>query len=223
MAQILFIEDKSELHSVVNESLQPEHQVTSVSTAAEARVKLADHDWDLLIVDIGLSDGNGMELMRQTRFLRDIPFIFLTGRTDIQDKLMAFEAGAQDYLTKPFDSRELKARVTARLQNLGKSTKENFKNSTFRIEVPLQRVFALRPEGEVQLNLTPIEFKILYYFCTNENRIINRDEILGVVWGKSVNVLQRTIDKHISSLRQKLGAAARQIETIPQVGYRYIS
>lgn len=223
MARILFIDDTTELHSVITESLYPEHQVTCVSTIAQARSEFAGRDWALLIVDIGLTDGDGFDFVREVSELRSTPFIFLTGRTDMDAKLKGFALGAQDYVTKPFDSRELKARVDARLLATNKKTSEEFVNKTFKIEVPLQRAYILNNPDEAALNLTPIEFKLLYYFCANENRIINRDEILNVVWGKSVNVLQRTIDKHISSLRQKLGPVARQIETIPQVGYRYIS
>ena len=223
MGKILFIEDKVELHSVVTESLQPEHFVTCVKTTSEAHEALAKDIFDLLIVDIGLGDGNGIEFMKDFKSPKKTPFIFLTGRTDIEDKLKAFETGAQDYITKPFDARELKVRVNTRLKASNAGHNETFQNRQFKIEVPLQRAYVLQEDQEVALNLTPIEFKLLYYFCSNENRIINRDEILGVVWGKNVNVLQRTIDKHISSLRQKLGSAARQIETVPQVGYRYIS
>jgi DNA-binding response OmpR family regulator len=223
LAQILFIEDKVELHTIVTESLQPEHVVTCVKSTSEARDKLINNVWDLLIVDIGLGDGNGLEFMSEMKNSKTTPFIFLTGRTDIEDKLKAFATGAQDYITKPFDSRELKVRVNARLKSGQAGRSETFQNKQFKIEVPLQRAYFVGADQEVALNLTPIEFKLLYYFCSNENRIINRDEILGVVWGKNVNVLQRTIDKHISSLRQKLGPAARQIETVPQVGYRYSS
>jgi len=217
VAKILFIEDAFELHSLVEEALRPDHEVTSVATVGEAR-ELINHPWDLMLVDVGLSDGSGFELIREAKQHKPTPFIFLTGRSHIDDKLAGFELGAQDYVTKPFDARELKARVNARLQT---APKEKFKNKTFKIEIPLQRAYILQGDSEVELHLTPIEFKLLYYFCSNENKIINRDEILGVVWGKKVNVLQRTIDKHISSLRQKLGPVASQIETIPQVGYRY--
>ncbi len=223
MAKILFLEDTSDLHSIVRESLSPEHQVTCVETTNKAREQIAGHDWDLLLVDVSLGEEDGFEFVRETTELKLIPFIFLTGRVDIADKIKGFELGAQDYVTKPFDARELKVRVNARLKFKNVFPAEEFKNRTFKIEVPLQRAYVIENSDEVALNLTPIEFKLLYYFCANENRVINRDEILTVVWGKNVNVLQRTIDKHISSLRQKLGSVARQIETIPQVGYRYIS
>jgi DNA-binding response OmpR family regulator len=183
---------------------------------------MAHQHWDLLLVDIGLDDGNGFELVTDKGAAEPTPFIFVTGRTDVDDKVKAFEIGAQDYVTKPFDSRELKARVNARIKTVCHRT-EHFQNKTFRIEIPLQRAYLMEGDTETALNLTPIEFKLLYYFCAHENRVVKREEILEVVWGKNVNVLQRTIDKHISSLRQKLGSVARQIETIPQVGYRYIS
>lgn len=222
MAKILFIEDISDLHTVVSAALYPEHQVTCVSNLAQARQELATGDWDLLLIDVGLDDGDGFNLVRELRGAK--PFIFLTGLIDIENKLKGFALGAQDYVTKPFDARELKARVNARLLSAASgSRREEFKNRTFKIQIPLQRAYLLEQSDSVALQLTPIEFKLLYYFCANENRVINRDEILNVVWGRNVNVLQRTIDKHISSLRQKLGPVARQIETIPQVGYRYIS
>jgi two-component system phosphate regulon response regulator PhoB len=152
--------------------------------------------------------------------LRDLPIIFITGRSEIEDKEMAFSMGADDYIVKPMSTRELRARVLGRLRRAQK-VGENFTVGNLKFELPLQKVIILNGTLESSLDTTSLEFRILLYFAKHEDHIFSRNQLLTAVWGENVHLLERTVDTHISHLRKKLKEAGSDITIRPIHGSGY--
>lgn len=231
MDPILVIEDAPDFQRLVRAALGQCYDLTFAASLAEARARLLEREYALLILDIGLPDGDGFsfctELKEQGKF-RALPVIFLTGRTELEDKLNGFSLGGDDYIVKPFEGRELKARVQARLARLqqdGAGAEDGIiRVGHLRLKASTQRVYRDLSGGKKsELGLTPIEFKILYHLARHENHVISREQLLATVWGKQTHVFARATDKHVSSLRQKLGDDASCIETVSGAGYRFVS
>ncbi|MBI2604822.1 MAG: response regulator transcription factor [Deltaproteobacteria bacterium] len=228
MHRILLVEDHVEARKMIPKILGPSCLVTIASTLKEG-YELVDRDgFDLILLDVTLPDGAGFKLcahVKQREDKPDIPVIFLTGSFDIEDKVTAFSLGAEDYVVKPFNSRELRARVFARL---GRSKNSKMKNDLLvkgdlRITLLSQRVHVTANTGDVELPLTPLEFKLLVHFARNEDRVLSRDRIISAVWGENVHILDRTIDAHVSNLRKKLGPSACAIKSVHGEGYRFMA
>ena len=229
MSEILLVEDSPEFQLLVKKSLGDGQRLTTVGTAAEARRALAEKRFDLVILDITLPDGDGFELcteLRQEAGTADTPILFLTGRNSVTDKVNGFQRGGDDYVVKPFEPLEFRARVEARLRRKAalpsKETLEgHISRGDLKVSVAYQKAFLAENRGDRDLGLTPIEFKLLFYFMRNEGSIVSRQQLLAAVWGNDVHVIDRIIDRHVCSLRQKLSNRASYIETVPRAGYRF--
>jgi DNA-binding response OmpR family regulator len=148
--------------------------------------------------------------------------MFLTVKTNIADKITGFSLGADDYIVKPFEPLELRARVEAKLSRRWRKSAqatEVINKGDLRISLGEQKAFLIINHESTDLGLTPIEFKLLYQFVTNEGKVLNRRQLMTSVWGKDISVEDRTIDRHISSLRKKLQKRARYIDSIYSLGY----
>ena len=231
MWKILLVADAVELAELVATALGDDFDVTTVATAGEARERataapLATR-FDVLIVDVGLPGGGGFELCRELQRdgrHADTAIVFLSARSDTEQRIAAFSVGADDWVEKPFDRRELRARVLARLRRMqGLRQREAcLERGDLRLDLSLQRAVLVGEDGERELDLTPHEFRLLFQLAREENRPLSREELMRSVWG-SVVVYERTIDSHLSNLRKKLGSRAGYIQSVRGVGYLFSS
>jgi two-component system phosphate regulon response regulator PhoB len=221
--QILITEDDKHISKLVKYNLEKAgYDCTVADDGEEALGILAKERPDLIILDIMLPKMDGFELCRaikQDVKLKNIPIIMLTAKGEEVDRIVGLELGADDYVVKPFSPRELILRIKAILKR-GKSEespKDVIKRGTLIIDVPKHRVTVNNKEIE----LTPIEFKLLVTLIERNGRIQSRDQLLSDVWEHQSDVFTRTVDTHIKRLREKLGKVGGQIETIRGLGYRF--
>ncbi|WP_413575566.1 response regulator transcription factor [Bdellovibrio sp. HCB290] len=220
--KVLLVEDSREMQAIVRHAVEEVCILVSVSSAKEGLNELEKGQYALLLLDVSLPDANGFQFCRDLRAERrfsDLPVIFLTGKSEVSSKVQGFESGGDDYITKPFDAAELKARVRGKLRRSGNG-ESSIITSGYRVDLLLHRIFSTDEGGvESPLSLTPIEFKLLSHFMKNEGRIFSRQELLELFWGDSLHVSKHTVDTHISSLRKKMGAGGSQLRSIFKQGY----
>jgi two-component system phosphate regulon response regulator PhoB len=226
MKRILLIEDDPELQKVVSHQLKSWYLIAVAGTLAEARGMVEKESFDLILLDVQLPDGNGFEFCVFTKNnlkSKDTPVIFLTSRDSPIDKMMGFSLGADDYLVKPFEPIEARARIEARLKSRQtiKLTQNTQTFANLKFDCVKQRVFAADPAGERDLNLTPFEFKLLYYLALRSGQVFSRSELMKNVMDQGVHVNEDSLYTHISSVRKKLGVYRDLLESIPRVGYRF--
>lgn len=212
--KILFIEDDRGLNESLTQYLSRElFIVTSVFSYSEGLKQNPSH-FDLVILDWNLSDGQGIDLLKKWRFKQiTTPVIFLTAKADLTDKVVSLESGANDYLTKPFEPRELLARIRVQLRHQIKST-DHFSIGPLRIISSERKAFY--NSGELVLSKT--EFDLLSFLARSPDQVFSREELLKEVWGYDRSPTTRTVDTHILQLRQKL--TSELFETVHGIGYR---
>lgn len=224
MQRILLVDDSPDIHLLVKAALKDDRlEVISAYSVDEGFNLFSSQSFQLILLDIGLPSGDGFELLTRLTPLakfKGIPVFFLTGESEITAKVTAFELGAEDYIVKPFDITEFRARVQARLKKLkaAESAGAILSKGPFEMDLSLQKAYLAEPV-RTDLNLTPIEFKLLVLFCRNEGVALSRELILTTIWGKEVHVFDRTVDTHVSSLRKKLQSHSRSVQSVPGVGY----
>lgn len=230
LRQALLIEDAPEFQHLVTSTLKGEFDVTCAADAEQALSALSNKSFELILIDVGLPGCDGLSLCEQLRRdprLVNTPIMFVTGRNETSDLVQGFAAGADDYIFKPFVPDELRARIKARLARNAATAgataagQDDFWKGRLHFQVGRQRVSFGEAGAETNLFLTPNEFKILYLLVKNDPRTLPRAEILREVWGENLNVVERTVDKHICSLRRKLGAASGYVVSIPGQGYAF--
>jgi DNA-binding response OmpR family regulator len=225
MWQVLLVEDSVEVAELVAAALGDDFDVTTVGTAREARERIGAGRFDAVILDVALPDGDGFELCRGLQGDErhaDTAIVFLSALDRAEERIAAFSVGADDWVAKPFDRRELRARVLARLRRLkGQRQRDaRLQRGDLRLDLPLQRAVLVGQGVERELDLTPHEFRLLFQLAREENRPLTREELMRSVWG-SVVVYERTIDSHLSNLRTKVGARASYIQSVRGVGYLF--
>ena len=203
---ILLLEDDPAIAGTVAFALQREgFTLHHVLLVREARQRLRDHAHDLLLLDVGLPDGNGMDLCRELRQaadarLRALPVLMLTARGEEIDRVLGLEMGADDYLSKPFSPRELVARVRALLRRAALVPATQAPAGPFEVDSTGQRI---RYAG-CWLSLTRLEYGLLRALLAAPTRIHSREALLAAVWGDSADASDRTVDTHVKTLRAKL-------------------
>ena len=224
-SHVLVIEDEPDIRKTIDYNLSKESfKVTQASSIEEGEKALAANKIDAIILDLMLPDGSGLTLCRDIKSepsTKHIPVIILTAKTEEVDRVVGFELGADDYVTKPFSVRELILRVKAILKR-GVSTEKN----TDDVEDSFGEFTINYEEHQAYINgheifLTALEFKLLKHLIKRKGRVQSRDQLLEDVWGYSSNVTTRTVDTHIKRLREKLGLVGDHIQTIRGVGYRF--
>ncbi len=222
--KILLIEDEPDIRKTLEYNLSREgYGVISTSSLAEGRNSLESNSFSLILLDLMLPDGSGLDLCREIKsdkIFSSIPIIILTAKDDEVDKVVGFELGADDYVTKPFSVRELILRIKAILK------RSDVKNDTLHIERQFGDLSLNTESHEVfvnneQVNLTALEFKLLCQLVDRRGRVQSRDQLLSDVWGYSAEVTTRTVDTHIKRLREKLGTMGKYVQTIRGVGYKF--
>lgn len=223
---ILVVEDEPAIQELIAINLEHAgHRVQRAHTAAEADAIVRDVRPDLILLDWMLPDIAGTALARKLRAdarSKDIPIIMLTARAQEQDKVEGLDAGADDYITKPFSPKELLARIKAVLRRRAPQlTDDVIEVSGLTLDPGSHRVTA----GGSEIALGPTEFKMLHFFMTHPERVYTRMQVLDRVWGDHVFVEERTVDVHIRRLRQALERTGhdRLIETVRGAGYRFHS
>jgi len=223
MKKILVIDDEPDLRELVRINLdQAGYSVETVSTGREALHALRHSTPDLVVLDLMLPDVSGTELCRKIRSdpaLAEIPVIMLTAKAAEVDRVVGFELGADDYVTKPFSPRELSLRIAAVLRRrfAESDAEQTLEYGALRLDAARHRCTVNGAEAQ----LTAKEFDLLRELMSRPGRVVTRERLLERVWGSDVTVTPRTIDTHLKRLREKLGHAGGAIETVRGVGYRF--
>ncbi len=222
--KILIIEDEPDIRKTIEYNLSREGFKIFTAASLKEGKELLDKSFSLLVLDLMLPDGSGLDLCRELKSnqeLMNIPIVILTAKDDEVDKVVGFELGADDYVTKPFSVRELILRIKAILKR-GSSQK----NETVEIERQFGDLVIDIDSHEVfvnkeQISLTALEFRLLSQLIDRRGRVQSRDQLLSDVWGYSAEVTTRTVDTHIKRLREKLGTMGKYVQTIRGVGYKF--
>lgn len=201
MQKILLVEDESAIADTVIYALETEgFQATWYPLGQEALAELQQgSDYALLILDVGLPDGNGFDLCKQIRRFSDIPIIFLTARSEEIDRIVGLEIGADDYIIKPFSPRELSARVKVILKRVQPTATAD---DTYEFVIDQKRACVLF-HGQT-MDLTRYEYLILKLLLQQPERVFSREQIMNEVWSEPETSLDRAVDTHIKTLRNKL-------------------
>jgi DNA-binding response OmpR family regulator len=226
MRKALLIEDSPEYQLLVRAALKERFAVTIAGAAEEATALLGRESFDLILIDVGLPGKDGLSYCQELRAdprLQATPILFVTGRRDPKDLAQGFDAGADDYIYKPFHPDELVARVEARFKRTRQAPidHDHFWKADLRFSIGTQRVTHASGGTDREIDLTPNEFRILFHLAKNDGRTLSRAEILKEVWGENLHVIERTVDKHICSLRRKMGGIAHYIASVPGSGYQF--
>jgi two-component system phosphate regulon response regulator PhoB len=224
VASILIVDDERDLASVIDFNLrQAGFETQCAFTGADALAQLRRRVPDLVLLDLMLPDVGGTEICRQLKAdprTRHVPVVMLTARSDEVDRVVGFELGADDYVTKPFSARELVLRVRAVLRRTPQDSAREAPDrlGPIRVDAAAHRAFV----DDEEVPLTPLEFRLLTTFMARAGRVQSRDRLLTDVWEMSSEVETRTVDTHVKRLREKLGPARDLLETVRGVGYRLV-
>lgn len=215
--KILVCDDEELIREVIKEYLKIEgYEVKEASNGLEAIDLIKKEDFDLIIMDIMMPKLDGYQAIKKIKETKDIPCLMLSARSEEFDKLLGFELGIDDYVTKPFSPKELVARIKA-------ITKRNEKNTNtyqFGGLVLNDTAHEVTIDGE-KANLTPKEYELLKYFIENKNIALSREQLLTNIWGYDFYGDDRTVDTHVKTLRNNLGKYRDLITTIRKVGYKF--
>jgi two-component system alkaline phosphatase synthesis response regulator PhoP len=226
--KILLVEDEPGLVLTLTDRLESEgYVVDSAREGGEALKKAADGPYDLILLDVMLPGKSGFDVCRELRGRgSSTPILFLTARGEVADKVVGLKLGGDDYLTKPFDMMELTARVEALLRRAGGSAPGGAAGVRYAfgdVEVDFRKAEVTR--GKTPVELSALEFKLLKYFIENRGATLSREELLSRVWGYDAAIHSRTVDVHVSGLRQKIEPNPGRplyVVTVHKLGYRFL-
>ena len=214
---VLVVEDDKPIRNLITTTLKMnDYRFITAVRGNEAIMLSASHKPDIIILDLGLPDIDGVEVIEHIRTWSDVPIIIVSARSEERDKITALDKGADDYLTKPFRIMELISRVKALLRRTSREQNSRvLEIGTVRMDDEKHKVTAAGADCE----LTFKEYELLKLLMTNAGIVTSREEILEKVWGTNFEGESRTLDMHIKTLRQKLGETGSLIKTVRNVGY----
>ena len=220
MSRILIVEDEADIALGLEDDLTVEgHEVEVVRDGETACRRGRDSGWDLILLDVMLPKKDGFDVCRELRHSGvHTPIILLTAKAQEAEKVLGLELGADDYVTKPFSPRELRARIKAVLRRFATPDTYRFGD----VEVDFARA-EVRREGAA-VEVTPIEFKLLAAFIQRRGRVLTRDQLLTAAWDRDIHVTDRAVDAHIVNLRRKIEsdpANPRYLRNVRGLGYRF--
>lgn len=223
MAKILVCDDESGLRAVIKKF--EGHEVIEASDGMEAVELCSDNSFDIIIMDIMMPKLDGFSAVKEIRKTSDTPVIMLSARREEYDKILGFEVGVDDYVVKPFSSKELMLRINAILRrNQKKSLQVNnenghivFKKEGLKVDMTAYKVSI----NDIQIDMAPKEYELLFFLIRNKNIAIPRKKILAEVWGFDYCGDDRTLDTHMKLLRKSLGEYGKSIVTLRGLGYRF--
>ncbi len=221
--RILIVDDEPDIIELLEYNLeQAGYTVVTARDGASAFAEVRRQPPDVVLLDLMLPDISGTEVCRRLKkdpSTEQIPILMITARSEEIDRVVGFELGADDYITKPFSPREVVLRVQAVLRRARprqEIVEERLVFGTLEIDVPRHRVLV----DDEEVPLTALEFKLLFDLASRRGRVQSRDDLLERVWGYAPGIETRTVDTHVKRLREKLGSARDSIETVRGVGYR---
>lgn len=224
--RILVLDDEPDVTELLQYKLEQEnYHVAVLNDPLEFVSKVREFEPDLMILDIMMPELNGLQLCRIARSdpaMKAIPIIFLTAKGEVEDRVKGLETGADDYISKPFNTKELQIRVS---NILGRSQREAAPATTARVEISGvvidEDLHQLTVDG-VEVPLTATEFRLLKLLMERKGRVQSREHLLVNVWHYDTDIETRTVDTHVRRVREKLGPYAHLIETVRGVGYRAV-
>ncbi|HQU73387.1 MAG TPA: response regulator transcription factor [Calditrichia bacterium] len=218
---IYIVEDDPDINEILEDNLWREgYRIRTFTDGMKAYDAISKSPPDLVVLDLNLPSMSGIELCKYVRsndLTVDIPVIMLTARSEEIDKIIGFEVGADDYVTKPFSPRELLARVKVHLKRSKKSTFDEVQQDNLRVNFSTHEVFV----DDEAVELTPIQFKLLKHLIMAEGKAVSRQNLLDSIWGEDYFGDPRTVDVHITRLREKIDKDSKFILTVKGVGYRW--
>ena len=221
---ILIVDDEAPIRQMVSLALERAgYVVLQAADASEALLVIHEQLPDLALLDWMMPGMSGIELARRLRrddYTRELPIILLTARGEEDDRIHGFDAGADDYITKPFSPRELLARIRAVLRrSIGDDGEGVIEFQAMRLDGSSHRITI----GDSPLKLGPTEFRLLQFFLSHPERVYSRGQLLDMVWGRGTFIEERTVDVHIRRLRKELEPSGydRYIQTVRGAGYRF--
>lgn len=217
MHRILIVEDEPEIARALEDDLRLEgYEVEIARDGPSGAARGREPGLDLILLDVMLPGKDGFEVCREIRKAGvNTPILFLTARTHETEKVLGLDLGANDYITKPFSPRELRARIRARLRDSKPPQPDVLQFAD--VEVNEERA-EVRRAGQL-VEMTPIEFKLLLTFLRNRGRVLSRDKLIDLAWGHDTYITGRAVDAHIVNLRRKVGSES--IASIRGMGYRF--
>ena len=224
--KVIVVEDEANLRRFVRLALEAEGcDVFEADSVKRGLIETGTRKPDLLVLDLGLPDGDGIDLIRELRTWSEIPIIVLSARTAEAEKVAALDAGADDYLTKPFGAAELLARIRAHLRRRQRAGTDGPSQVEFgAVKIDLGK--RLVEKDGAQLHLTPIEFRLLAYLLANPDCVLTHRQLLKAVWGPSHAEDSHYVRVYVGQLRKKLEADPANpdhIVTEPGIGYRFVA
>ncbi len=221
---VLIVDDEKNICELIRLYTENEGFKTySASDGEEAVNKFKEHMPDIVLLDIMLPKKDGRQVCREIRAISDVPIIMLTAKGETFDKVLGLELGADDYIVKPFEPKELIARIKAVLRRCGvKETKEAENELVFDGLVINQSSYEVYIDGQ-KIEMPHKEFELLYFLANNANKVFTRDQLLDEIWGYEFFGDSRTVDVHIKRIREKIDKenAPWQLKTVWGVGYKF--
>ena len=221
--KILIVDDDQNICELLRLYVQKENFETAIANTGKQALNLFNtfHP-DLILLDIMLPELDGWQVCREIRKTSQCPIIMLTAKGEVFDKVLGLELGADDYVVKPFETKEVIARIKAVLRRIGKTQEENIKIVNYdKLSINLTN-YELKVNG-VQVDTPPKEMELIYHLANNPNRVYTRDQLLDEVWGFDYYGDSRTVDVHVKRLREKLEGVSQQwsLKTVWGVGYKF--
>lgn len=226
MAKILVCDDEADLRKVIKKYAEfSNHEVHEAENGIDAIEMTRKNNYDIIIMDVMMPEMDGVSAVKEIRKTKQIPIIMLTARADEYDKVLGFELGVDDYVAKPFSSRELVLRIEAVLRRSGlnsntnneENNKEIYENNSLFIDMS---AYIVKIDGE-NIAMALKEYDLLFYLIRNKNIAISREKLLNEVWGYDYYGDDRTLDTHIKLIRKALGKYSKLIVTVRGLGYRF--
>lgn len=221
--RVLVVEDEQAIREMIGFALRREgYEFMEAASVSEAETMIADKLPDVMLVDWMLPGVSGVDFVRHIKKderVQSVPVIMLTARTEEDDKIVGLDAGADDYVSKPFSPRELMARIRAVLRRAGKSEAQVLEVADLKMDVDSHRVTY---KGDT-IDLGPTEYKLLHFLMEHTDRVYSRTQLLDHVWGHNAYVEERTIDVHVLRLRKALTpyGCEKMLQTVRGAGYRF--
>lgn len=223
MAKILIVDDDKNICELLRLYIEKEGFETCIANDGKtALAQFAAFNPDLILLDIMLPELDGWQVCREIRKTSDCPIIMLTAKGEVFDKVLGLELGADDYVVKPFESKEVVARINAVLRRIGKNDSAQKKEVHYdKLSINLTN-YELKVDGK-QIDTPPKEMELIYHLASNPNRVFTRDQLLDEVWGFDYYGDSRTVDVHVKRLREKLEGVSDKwvLKTVWGVGYKF--
>ena len=218
-SKILIVEDEKNLREILCDYFRSKGEIPfEASNGMQALPLIEENEYDAVLLDIMMPKMDGLSLCRAVRKTNDIPIIFLTALSDEEDKLLGYELGADDYVTKPFSMSVLYAKTMALIKRNQRTvlSSDRVEACGIILEISTRKVWA----GRKEVTVTPKEFAILRCLMQNKNIVMSREQLLVKCWGYDYDGEARAVDTHIKRLREKLGEHAECIKTVIKAGYK---